>query len=76
MNNSSEKKSDNSLLLKYAGFATQFLIAIGLGVFIGLKTDKWLHVKTPVTTWVFPLLIITILIYKVIKDTSLPKKDK
>lgn len=55
---------------KYAGMATQFLVGLGLGVFIGMKADKWLHFKTPVFVWVLPLLIITSVIVKIIKDTS------
>jgi hypothetical protein len=66
-------KNNDSLLWKYAGFATQLLVALGLAVLIGLKIDKWSHFKTPLAVWVLPLLIIGALIYKVIKDTA-PKK--
>ncbi len=55
---------------KYAGMATQFLAGLGLGVFIGIKADKWLHFKVPVLVWLLPLLIITGVIVKIIKDTS------
>ena len=68
-----DKKKDNSLLYKYAGFATQLVVALGLAVFIGLKIDKWLSFKTPLAVWVLPLVIIIVLIYKAIKDTA-PKK--
>ena len=67
-------KPDNSnLLWKYAGLATQFLIGIGLFVFIGLKVDKWLKINTPVAVWVLPLLLITAVIIKIIKDTAQKK---
>jgi hypothetical protein len=63
----------NNQLLKYAGLAMQFAIAIGLAVFIGIKIDNYLAIKTPMLTWVLPLLFIVAIIYKIIKDTS-PKK--
>ena len=66
-------KEPNNLLWKYAGLATQFLIAIGIAVFGGLKLDKWLKLKTPLAVWVLPLLAITAIIIKIVKDTS-PKK--
>lgn len=50
--------------------ATQFLVAIGAGVFIGLKTDSWLKLKTPLLVWILPLLIITGVIIKIIRDTG------
>lgn len=68
-----KKKTDNSLLWKYAGFATQLIIALGLAVYGGLKLDALLNFKSPIIVWVLPLLIIVVLIYKVIKDTA-PKK--
>jgi hypothetical protein len=63
----------NNQMLKYAGLAMQFAIAIGLAVFIGIKTDNYLALKTPMLTWVLPLLFIIVIIYKIVQDTS-PKK--
>jgi type IV secretory pathway TrbD component len=68
-----KKKTDNSLLLKYAGLATQLLVGLALAVFVGLKIDKWIGLKTPVAVWLLPLLVIAALIYKVIKDTTIKK---
>ena len=68
-----KKKTDNRLLWKYAGFATQLIIALGMAVYVGIKLDSVLKFKNPVIVWVLPLLIIVVLIYKVIKDTA-PKK--
>jgi hypothetical protein len=65
-----KKKPDNSLLWKYAGFASQLAVALTLAVFIGIKTDKWIGLKNPLLVWILPLLIIGALIYKVIKDTT------
>ena len=50
--------------------ATQFLVAIAIGVFGGMKLDEWMKFKTPFAVWLLPLLIITGVIIKIIKDTS------
>ncbi|MEP6949299.1 MAG: AtpZ/AtpI family protein [Ginsengibacter sp.] len=63
----------NKQLLRYAGLATQFLVSIGLCVFIGLKADKWLHISIPLLVWLLPLLIITGIILKIIKETAKKK---
>ncbi|MFN0080898.1 MAG: AtpZ/AtpI family protein [Ferruginibacter sp.] len=72
-NQQHKKKTDNSLLWKYAGFATQLAVALALGVYLGIKADKWIGFKKPFLVWTLPLTIIAVLIYKVIKDTS-PRK--
>lgn len=66
-------KPDNNLLWKYAGLATQFLVAIGIAVYGGLQADKWLKIKNPLLVWVLPLLVIIAVIVKVIKDTAKKK---
>jgi F0F1-type ATP synthase assembly protein I len=63
----------NKQLFRYAGLAMQFLVSIGLGVFIGLKTDKWLHISIPLLVWLLPLLVITGIILKIIKETAKKK---
>lgn len=66
-------KPDNRLLWKYAGLATQFLVGIGIAVFLGLQIDKRLKFYTPVAVWVLPLLVIIAVIIKVVKDTAQKK---
>jgi hypothetical protein len=56
--------------MRYAGLAMQFLVSIGIGIFIGLKVDEWLHFSFPLLVWLLPLLIIIGIIVKIIKDTS------
>ncbi len=63
-------KPDNTLLWKYAGLATQFLVGIGLFLFAGIKIDQWLKINMPVAVWVLPLLFITAVIVKIIRDTG------
>jgi uncharacterized membrane protein YjgN (DUF898 family) len=64
---------DNGLLLKYAGLTMQVMVGLALAVFAGLKLDKWLGFKTPLLVWVFPLLVIIVMIWQIIKDTSKKK---
>lgn len=64
------KNEGNKQLLRYAGLAMQFLISIGLGVFIGLEVDKWLKISFPLLVWLLPLLIIVGLLYNILKETS------
>jgi len=64
------RKETNSELLRYAGMGAQFLVSIGVGIFIGLKLDEWLHFSFPLLVWIMPLLIIIGLIIKIIIDTS------
>ncbi|HEY5369091.1 MAG TPA: hypothetical protein VIJ75_08870 [Hanamia sp.] len=64
------KKETNRELLEYAGMGMQFLLSIALGIFIGMKADKWMDFSFPLLVWILPLLIIAGLIFKIIKDTS------
>jgi F0F1-type ATP synthase assembly protein I len=69
--NSSDKSpvDNKQFLLRYASLGTQLLVALGLAVFIGLKTDKWLHVS-PLLACVLPLLTLTGIFYKLMRETS------
>jgi len=69
----SNNEEGNKQLMRYAGLAMQFLISIGLGVFIGLKADKWLKISFPLLVWLLPLLIIVGLLYNILKETSKKK---
>lgn len=68
-----DNKKANNQLMRYAGLATQFFVGIGLGVFVGIRLDKWLKLVTPVFVWVLPLLIIIGVIIAIVKDTT-PRK--
>lgn len=46
------------------------MVSLALAVFVGLKLDKWLSFSTPLLVWILPLLILTVMIWQVIKDTS------
>lgn len=67
MNGGSE---GNKQLMRYAGLAMQFLIAIGIGVFVGLKLDGWMNISFPLLVWLLPLIIICGMMVKIFKDTG------
>jgi F0F1-type ATP synthase assembly protein I len=66
----SDRKESNRQLMRYAGMAAQFMVSIGLGIFLGLKLDKWLNISFPLLVWVLPLLLIIGMIVKIIIETS------
>jgi hypothetical protein len=70
MNNQKSSPSNKGLLLKYAGLTGQILVSLAIAVFAGFKLDEWLQFETPMFVWILPLLVIIVMIYKVIKDTS------
>lgn len=66
--------SDNkNILWKYAGMATQFLVAIAIAVYAGMQLDKWIKTGMPLAVWLLPLFIITGILIKTVKDTSTKK---
>ena len=62
-----KSKSD---LMRYAGLGMQLFVSLGLAVFAGYKVDKWIAMKFPVFVWVLPLIVLFLIIYKLIKETS------
>ncbi|GAA4748719.1 AtpZ/AtpI family protein [Flavisolibacter ginsenosidimutans] len=61
-------------LLRYAGLGGQILVALGIAVFAGYKADKWLKISFPLLVWALPLIVVSLMIYKLIKDTSKKKE--
>lgn len=68
--NSRPKQSNNSDVLRYAGLGAQIFVSLGIAVFAGYKTDKWLNTSFPLLVWILPLAVLSLLIYKLIKETS------
>lgn len=64
------KPSNNRDLLRYAGLGTQLFALLGIAVFGGIKADDWLHISFPLLAWLLPLIVLCVLIYKLIKETS------
>ena len=60
-------------LLRYAGLGAQILVSIGLAVFAGLKLDQWIGLSFPLLVWLLPLVVVSLMIIKLIKETSRKK---
>jgi F0F1-type ATP synthase assembly protein I len=61
--------------MRYASLGTQLLVAIALGVFVGLKADEWLK-TSPLFACVLPLLILSGIFYKLFKETGSTKNNE
>ncbi len=61
--------------MRYAALGTQILAALAIGVFAGLKLDKWLH-TSPLLACVLPLLILSLLFYKLYRETSRKNRNE
>ncbi|MBD0368245.1 MAG: AtpZ/AtpI family protein [Flavisolibacter sp.] len=70
-----KRSSNTSELMRYAGLGAQLFVSIGIAVFLGYKADKWIHIRIPLLVWILPLLVLSLMIYKLIKDTSKQKSD-
>lgn len=66
-----QKQTNNSAeLVRYAGLGGQLLVSLGLAVFAGYKGDKWIKISFPLLVWLLPLVVLALIIYKLVKDTS------
>ncbi|MEI6946030.1 hypothetical protein V9K67_02435 [Paraflavisolibacter sp. H34] len=71
-----QKRSGNAgELMRYAGLASQIFVSLGVAVFAGYKADQWLKVPFPLLVWLIPLVVLVMMIYKLIQETSKRKKD-
>lgn len=70
------KEETNKMLMRYAGLAMQFFVAIGLGVFAGIKLDEWLNIAFPLLVWLLPLLMIIGMIVKIMFETNNDETQK
>ncbi len=70
MDKDNSSKNKNADLYKYAGLATQLMVALAAGIFTGLKFDKWLSFSIPLMVWLLPLLILAGITWQIIKDTT------
>ena len=65
-----KRQQANKQLMKYAGMGFQFLVSIGLALYVGIKADEWLKMSFPLLVWLLPLLIIVGLIIKLVIETG------
>jgi hypothetical protein len=70
-----KQSKNNADLMRYAGLGAQIFVSLGLGVFAGYKADKWLSMPLPLFVWLLPLVILCMMIYKLIRETSKKKQD-
>ena len=56
--------------MQYFSFAWQLLAGLALSVYLGIVIDKWLKLSTPMLVWILPLLVISAMMIKVIRDTT------
>ncbi len=75
MNSKPPPDSNRQFLMRYAALGTQLLAALAIGVFAGLKLDKWLH-TSPLLACVLPLLILSLLFYKLYRETSRKNRNE
>jgi type IV secretory pathway TrbD component len=64
------QQRNNKDLVRYAGMGAQIFASLGIAVFIGYKIDKWLAISFPILVWLLPVLVLSVFIYKLIKETS------
>ena len=67
-----DKKKDDGkrLLLQYAGIGAEIAVGLAAGILGGRWLDKKIQSSVAVFAWLLPLLILLVIFWKVIKDTS------
>jgi hypothetical protein len=60
--------------MRYAGLGAQIFVSLGIAVYAGYKADRWLHISLPLFVWLLPFLVLCLMIYSLIKETS--KRNK
>jgi hypothetical protein len=70
-----KQNKGTSELMRYAGLASQIFVSLGIAVFAGYKADQWLKVPIPLLVWILPLVVVCMIIYKLIKETSKRNKN-
>ena len=61
--------------MRYAGWGTQLFVMLALAIFAGQKLDQWAGWSMPLLVWILPFLVLVVMIYQLIKDTSKRKTD-
>ena len=56
--------------MRFAGWGTQLFVMLALAVFGGNRLDKWMNLSFPLFTLLFPFIVLIIMIYQLVKDTS------
>lgn len=64
---------NNNNMMRYAGLATQWMVMMGLGVWLGYKLDKYLGWSVPLFLILFPLISLTVSLWQLIKEFNKKK---
>ncbi len=64
------KKDARDPLMQYAGYAAQLAVGLGLAVYLGYWLDHKILNGLPIFIWLFPLVLLIGMLYKVFKDTT------
>ena len=72
---STGKKNNSQDVMHYAGLGAQIFVSLGIAVFAGYKLDGWLNINFPLLVWALPLAVLSMMIYKLIKETSKRKNN-
>jgi branched-subunit amino acid permease len=56
--------------MRYAGWGTQLFVLLALSLYGGSKLDKVLKLSIPLLVWLLPFIVLIIMIWQLIKDTS------
>ena len=59
--------------MRYAGLATQWMVMMLAGVWVGLKLDKYLQWRVPVFVILFPLVALVISLIGIVKEFNRKK---
>ncbi len=65
-----KQPQNRNVLMQYFTFAWQLIAGLGLAVYLGIVIDKQLKTAMPLLVWILPLLVLTGMMIKVIKDTT------
>jgi len=61
-------------MARYAGLATQWMVMLGVAVFVGYKLDVWIKWKVPVFLILLPLISLLLSLWQIIKEFNKPTK--
>lgn len=56
--------------MRYAGWGTQLFVLLALSLWGGYKLDQVLKISIPLLVWLLPFLVLIVMIWQLIKDTS------
>lgn len=68
------QKKENGNMMRYAGLATQWLVLLGVAVWLGLRLDAWTKWKFPLFVVLLPLAALVVSLWQLVREFNQPKK--